>query len=160
MVVWFLAQLNILGSCCPKLKGFAPNIIEADSRIKSVQNTKRQREVDYDGPEPILVLVDVGLTGVDDVDHPEREVDHQQEAHHLPAWLPSLLSRGADRPLDCVSDEEGLEEGLEDDEELGAKTDERLQPLNSLNYSEEEREDRSHRVVREEGGGDGVEESS
>ena len=80
-------------------------------------------------PEPLLVLLTVDLAGVDDVDDPECEVQHQQEAHHLPAWLPPQLARGVDGPVGGVRNEERLQEGLEDDEEVGAKREERLQPL-------------------------------
>ena len=38
----FQIKLNILHSRCPKLEGFAPNVVQVDSRIESVQNTKRQ----------------------------------------------------------------------------------------------------------------------
>ena len=74
----------------------------------------------YYWPEPLVVLLggELTLAGVDDVDHPEREVEDEEEADHLPAWLPPQLARGEDRPVGGVSDEESLEESLEDDEEM------------------------------------------
>ena len=80
-------------------------------------------------PEPLLVLLAVDLAGVDDVDDPEYEVHHQQEAHHLPAWLPPELARGVDGPVAGVRNEERLQEGLQDDDEVGTKGQERLHPL-------------------------------
>ena len=75
---------------------------------------------DY-GPEPFLVLLDVELAGVDDVDDPEGEVQNQEEAHHLPAWLSPQLTRGVDRPVSGVRNEESLQQGLQDDDEVGAQ---------------------------------------
>ena len=80
-------------------------------------------------PEPLLLLLDVDLAGVDDVDDPEGEVQHQQEAHHLPAWLSPQLARSVDGPVGGVRNEERLQEGLQDDDEVGAEREERLQPL-------------------------------
>ena len=75
----------------------------------------------YYRPEPLLVILEVDLAGVDDVDDPEGEVDHQEEAHHLPAWLPPQLTRGVDRPVSGVRNEERLQQGLQDDDEVGAQ---------------------------------------
>ena len=82
-----------------------------------------------DRPEPLLVIPDVDLAGVDDVDDPECEVEDQQEAHHLPARLPPQLTRGVDGPVSRVRDEERLQEGLQDDDQVGAQGEERLHPL-------------------------------
>ena len=82
-----------------------------------------------DRPEPLLVIPDVDLAGVDDVDDPECEVQNQEEAHHLPAWLSPQLTRGVDWPVSGVRNEERLQQGLQDDDEVGAQWEERLQPL-------------------------------
>ena len=82
-----------------------------------------------DRPEPLLVVLDVDLAGLDDVDDPEGEVEDQQEAHYLPAWLSPQLTRGVDGPVGGVRNEERLQEGLEDDSEVGAEGEQRLQPL-------------------------------
>ena len=64
-----------------------------------VEDAERQRHLDDCGPEPdTLGLIKVGLAGVNDVDNPESDVHHQEEADHLPAWLPPELARGEDKP--------------------------------------------------------------
>ena len=79
-------------------------------------------------PEPLLLVLEVDLAGVDDVDDPEGEVEDQEEADHLPAWLPPELPRGVDGPVAGVRNEERLQQRLENDSEVGTQGEQRLQP--------------------------------
>ena len=67
--------------------------------ISPVEDAERQRQLDDCGPEPDpLGDVHGGLAGVDDVDNPEGDVHHQEEADHLSARLPPQLPRGVNKP--------------------------------------------------------------
>ena len=90
----------------------------------------------YYRPEPSSIFLYVELARVDDVDDPEREVDDEEEADHLPARLPPELAGGVDRPLGGVSDEHCLEDSLEDDEDVRAEANQRLQLLKMRMRSE------------------------
>ena len=68
-------------------------------------------------PEESLSVGGV-LTGLDDVDAPESEVDHQQEADHLSSWLPPHLTRAGHEPLQRVREKHGLDQGLQDDDNM------------------------------------------
>ena len=64
-----------------------------------VEDAERQWQLDDCEPEPDpLGHVQLRLTGVDDVDNPEGDVHHQEEADHLPTWLPPELPRSVDKP--------------------------------------------------------------
>ena len=64
-----------------------------------IEDAEWQWQLDDCGPEPDpLCYVQAGLAGVDDIDNPEGDVHHKEEAHNLPSRLSSQLPGGVNEP--------------------------------------------------------------
>lgn len=100
-----------------------PDLEQTNRRVEPVEDRQRHRDVSYDSPGPVPEELQMGRPKLrpvllQSVYGPHRHVGDYEKSHQLPPRLRFGLLRISAPPPPAVQDEDGLEAGLDEGEDL------------------------------------------